>query len=146
MGRTCQSEGARKLTADTTQLPLSGRRGAGLRCGLGGMPWRPALCRGAPEPFTSFEYRRVPAGAPIREFVAAAVACGVKYSPLKNFPHDLAIGVAHYGHIVRGGWRRVLKDGQNFPHDLAIGVAHYGHIAVLGAGVRGRSRCLRRQI
>ena len=47
MGRTCQSEGARKLTADTAQLPLSGRRGAGLRCGLGGMPWHPAVLQGA---------------------------------------------------------------------------------------------------
>ena len=42
-------------------------------------------------------------------FMAAAVACRVKYSPLKNFPHDLAIGVAHYGRIVRGEWRRVLQ-------------------------------------
>ena len=68
-GRTCQSEGARKLTADTTQLPLSGRRGAGLRCGLGGMPWRPALCR-------------------------------VRRSHLL---------------VVRGEWRRVLKDGPDEP-------------------------------
>jgi hypothetical protein len=40
----------------------------------------------------------------VQEFVA--VACGVAYSPLENFPHDLAIGVAHYGHVVRGEWRR----------------------------------------
>ena len=24
----------------------------------------------------------------VREFMAAAVACGIKYSPLENFPHD----------------------------------------------------------
>jgi hypothetical protein len=47
--------------------------------------------------------------------MAAAVACGVKYSPLENFPHDLAIGVAHFGRIVRGEWRRVPKDGPAEP-------------------------------
>jgi hypothetical protein len=51
----------------------------------------------------------------VREFVAAAVACGVKYSPLENFPHDLAIGVAHYGRIVRGEWRAVLQNGPAEP-------------------------------
>src|ERR1700738_5378011 len=45
VGRTCQSEGARKLTADTTQLPSPGGVARGLRGGLGDMPWRPALCR-----------------------------------------------------------------------------------------------------
>jgi hypothetical protein len=40
---------------------------------------------------------------------------GVKYSPLENFPHDLAIGVANYGRDVRGEWRRVLKDGPAEP-------------------------------
>jgi hypothetical protein len=43
----------------------------------------------------------------VQEFVAAAVACGVKYSPLENFPHDLAIGVAHYGRVGMP-WRPAL--------------------------------------
>jgi hypothetical protein len=47
--------------------------------------------------------------------MAAAVACGVKYSPLENFPHDLAIGVAHYGRVVRGEWREVLQNGPAEP-------------------------------
>jgi hypothetical protein len=63
MGWTCKSEGARKLTADIAQLPLSGRRGAGLRCGLGGMLWRPAVYR-APEPFTSSEDKAIADTAP----------------------------------------------------------------------------------
>jgi hypothetical protein len=51
----------------------------------------------------------------LREFMAAAVACGVKYSSLDRFPYDLQISVGYYGKVVRGEWRKVLQNGPAEP-------------------------------
>ena len=48
-------------------------------------------------------------------FMAACIAGGIRSAALNNFPHDLSVAVGHYGRVVRGGWRRVLKDGPDEP-------------------------------
>jgi hypothetical protein len=48
----------------------------------------------------------------LRSFVAAAIASGVRYSPLDRFPFDIELGLARGDGGPSSAWRAVLESGK----------------------------------